>query len=126
MNKTEVEAYRRQLMALGQRLKGDVSDLTGEALRQVGGEASGNLSNAPVHPADLGSDTFEQEVSMSLLQNEERTLEEIAAALTRMEQGTFGRCEECRKPIPRERLQAVPYARHCVDCAKRLESRTPG
>lgn len=126
MNKTEVENYRRQLMALAQRLKGDMTDLSGEALRQVGGEASGNLSNAPVHPADLGSDTFEQEVSMSLLQNEERTLEEIAAALGRMDQGTFGRCEECQKPIPKERLQAVPYARYCVECAKRLEGPPPG
>ena len=42
-------------------------------------------------------------------------------ALDRIAQGTFGRCEECRAEIPRARLQAVPYARHCVACARKLE-----
>src|SRR5262249_24936366 len=94
MTPTELETYRQQLFALGKRLEGDVAELTNEALRKAGGEADGNLSNTPLHLADLGSDYFEQEMSMSLLENDEHQLEEVAAALTRIEQGTFGRCEE--------------------------------
>ena len=125
MTKTELEKYRQQLLSLGKRLKGDLGGLQGEALRSVGGEASGNLSNAPVHMADLGSDTFEQEVTMNLLENDERTLEAIAAALQRIDAGTFGRCEECGKEIARERLQAVPYTPWCMTCAAKREGKPP-
>jgi DnaK suppressor protein len=121
MTKTEHEHFRRQLLNVGQRLKVQVAGLSSEALRKSGGEASGSLSNTPVHMADLGTDNFEQEVSMSLLENEEQVLEEIAAALTRLDKGTFGTCEECGQPIPRERLEAVPYARLCIDCARQAQ-----
>jgi len=106
---------------LRSRLTGDVSHLADEALRSTGGEASGSLSNAPLHMADLGTDNFEQEFTLGLIQNEEQALDEIAAALDRLDQGTFGRCEECHKEIPKQRLQAIPYTRHCVECARKLQ-----
>ncbi len=121
MTKTELETFRENLMALRDRHNGDVSHLADEALRRTGGGAAGNLSNMPIHMADLGTDNFEQEFTLSLLQNEEQLLEEIAAALERIKQGNFGRCEECQGEIPKMRLQAVPYARNCVDCARKLE-----
>jgi RNA polymerase-binding transcription factor DksA len=71
--------------------------------------------------ADLGTDNFEQEFTLGLLQNEELLLKEIEAALKRLEQGDFGLCEECQRSIPRARLQALVYTRHCVDCARKLE-----
>jgi RNA polymerase-binding transcription factor DksA len=121
MTATDLDTYRRQLLAMRAQLNGDVSHLTDEALRKSGGEASGNLSNMPIHMADLVSDNFEQEFTFSLLENEEGRLKEIGAALDRIEQGTFGRCEECHKPIAKARLQALPFARHCVDCARKLQ-----
>jgi RNA polymerase-binding protein DksA len=121
MTKAVLETFRQELLALRNRLKGDVTNLADEALRKAGGEASGSLSNMPIHMADLGTDNFEQEFTLSLLQNEEQALDEIGAALDRIAQGTFGRCEECQKEIPRARLQALPYARHCVECARKLE-----
>jgi RNA polymerase-binding transcription factor DksA len=75
----------------------------------------------PIHMADLGTDNFEQEFTLSLLQNEEHALEEIDAAIGRIDRGAFGRCEECDKEIPRDRLKALPYARHCLACARKLE-----
>jgi RNA polymerase-binding protein DksA len=122
MNQADLEHYRNSLLALRRRLSGDVSHLADEALRARGGEASGSLSNAPLHPADLGTDNFEQEFTFNLLQNQEQTLEEIADALERIQQGTFGHCEECGGPIPQGRLQALPYTRHCVACARKLQS----
>ncbi|HKI34606.1 MAG TPA: TraR/DksA family transcriptional regulator [Gemmataceae bacterium] len=121
MTHAELEGFRQQLLDLRSRLRGDVSHLTSEALHKTGGEASGNLSNTPIHMADLGTDNFEQEFTLGLIQNEEQALDEIAGALDRLDQQAFGRCEECQKEIPRARLQALPYTRHCVECARKLQ-----
>jgi DnaK suppressor protein len=122
MTKAELEGYRESLLALRNRHNGDVSHLTDEALRRTEGGGGGNLSNMPIHMADLGTDNFEQEFTLSLLQNEEQLLDEIGAALDRVNQGTYGKCEECQQEIPRIRLQAVPYTRYCVECARKQEN----
>jgi len=121
MTELELKYFRRRLLALKKRVGGDLSGLEEEALRAVGGEASGGLSNVPIHLGDLGTDNFDEEVNLGLLENEQQILQEIDDALTRVEQGTFGRCEECQQEIPRERLQAVPYARYCLRHAKEFQ-----
>ena len=123
MNKSEIEAYRQQLTELRERLNGDVSHLTNEALQTESGAAS-NASSMPIHMADLGTDNFERENTLNLLANEQERLEEIRDALERIKQGTFGKCEECQTPIPKPRLKEVPYARYCVECARKLERRS--
>jgi RNA polymerase-binding transcription factor DksA len=124
MTKTELEAYRQSLLTLRSRVTGDVSHLSDEALRQNQKEASGNLSSMPIHMADIGSDNFEQEFTLNLLANEETVLAEIAGALERIDDGSFGRCEECQAPIPKTRLKELPYTRYCVQCARKLEQRS--
>ncbi len=119
MTPTELSAYRDTLLTLRARVTGDVSHLTSEALREGG--AGGGLSHTPIHMADLGTDNFEQEFTFSLVENQEQTIEEIDAALARIRLGTFGRCEECGQEIPKARLQALPYALHCVACARKQE-----
>jgi RNA polymerase-binding transcription factor DksA len=121
MTKAEMDVYRESLLALRDRHNGDASHLADEALRRTGGGAAGNLSNMPIHMADLGTDNFEQEFTLSLLQNEEQLVGEITSALERIRHGTFGQCEECQGDIPKPRLQALPYARYCVGCARKLE-----
>ncbi len=121
MTKAEIEAYRRQLTELRERLNGDVSHLTSEALGKPDG---GGLSHMPIHMADLGTDAFEQENTLSLLANEQQRLEEIGDALDRLQQGKFGRCEECDVEIGKARLKELPYARYCVACARKLEQRS--
>jgi len=116
MTKAKLKAYRGTLVALHERLQKDASQLQDEALKSDR-EAGGNLSHTPIHMADLGTDSFDQQFTLSLLENEEQILEEIASALERIEQGNFGRCEECQREIPKARLEAIPYARYCVDCA---------
>jgi len=124
MTKAEMEEYRRSLLSLKQRLDGDVSHLADEALRKNQKEASGNLSSMPIHMADIGTDNFEQEFTLSLLQSEEQVLGQIGDAMERIKDGTFGKCEECHNPIPKARLQAIPYPRYCVECARKLEQQT--
>ncbi len=126
MTQSEIATYRERLVALMKRLAGDRSQLKDEALRTTGGEASGSLSDVPLHLGDLGSHEFEEAVTLCLVENEEHIIAEINGALTRMEEGTFGRCEECRKPISRKRLEALPYSRYCIGCAqKQQRSATP-
>jgi RNA polymerase-binding transcription factor DksA len=121
MTGEELEKYRDKLLALRDRLDTDVAQLSSEALRQTGGEAAGSLSNTPLHLADLGSDTFAENVTLGILEKERQALQEVGDALARITQGTFGRCESCHGGITRERLQALPYARFCVNCAQKVE-----
>lgn len=122
MTKSELNRYRQALLSMGKRLQGDFSGVASEALRSTGGAASGNLSNAPFHLADLSSDTMEHEVAVSLLENQGILLEQIAAALDRIGKGTFGICQECQQPIPGARLDALPYTSYCVTCAARVQA----
>lgn len=119
MKKTDMDQYKQVLEQLRARLTGDVSLLADEALRAK--EASGNQSNMPMHMADVGSENFEQEFTLTLLQKEEDMLGEIDSALRRIAMGTFGACEECSTDILRERLRYLPYTRYCVECARKLE-----
>jgi RNA polymerase-binding transcription factor DksA len=114
----EIQDYRQRLLALKDRLDGDVSGLEEEARRPIGGEASGGLSDVPLHLADLGTDNYEEEVTLALLENQEQILAEIDEALARIAQGEFGRCQECGQEISRERLEAVPYTRYCRQHAR--------
>lgn len=121
MNRHETEKYRQRLLELAARLKSDEFLNVGEALCQTGGGSSGNLSNVPMHLADMGTETFEQEMSTSLLTNGRQMQSDVAAALDRIEQGNFGMCQQCNKDIGEGRLQAVPYTRYCLDCAQSAE-----
>jgi DnaK suppressor protein len=117
----ELVPYRQTLQSLRARLRGDLDQMTDEALRRDNGGGTGNLSNVPLHMADVGTDNYDQEFTLGLIENEQGTLELINEALARMEKGTYGQCVECAEPISKPRLQAIPYARHCIRCARKLE-----
>jgi RNA polymerase-binding transcription factor DksA len=120
MTNADRERFRAALLTLRARIKGDVSHLTDEAIRARAEVEGVNLAQSP-DMADQGSDSYEHDLSLSLLQNQEQTLAEIGEALGRIERGTFGRCEECGGAIARARLVALPYTRHCVSCARKLQ-----
>lgn len=107
----ELLEYRKRL------LRGEVSRLEGEALK----EGSGDLSTMPLHMADLGTDTFEQDMNLGLMQNENDELQAIEDALERIKEGVYGLCELCRKPMPKLRLRAIPYASLCIPCKRKEE-----
>jgi DnaK suppressor protein len=121
MKKDETELFKERLLLLRSRLRGDVTQLADAALKKNRSQANGDLSSMPIHMADIGSDNFEQEFTLSLMETEGGTLEKIDAALERIEEGTYGECEECGAKIPKQRLAAVPYTTMCVKCASRSE-----
>ncbi|MFN0054326.1 MAG: TraR/DksA family transcriptional regulator [Planctomycetales bacterium] len=128
MKKQEVAEFRDLLEDMQYRLRGDVSQLTNAALG-IDRLDGGSESKSPTHMAELGSETFEQDFSLSLAANEQETLSEITAALHRIKDGTYGLCEICLKEgktpahamIPKPRLRAIPYCRTCVECARKNE-----
>jgi RNA polymerase-binding transcription factor DksA len=124
MTEAELESYRRRLQDLKKRHGGILSDLEEEALRPCGADADGGLSEVPVHPADLSPAEYEEEVTLGLLETEAQILTELNDALARIDQGSFGRCVECGQAISRRRLHAIPYARHCLRCARRVQEAT--
>jgi DnaK suppressor protein len=121
IKKEELVSFREVLEGLRSRLRGDLDQMTDEALRRDNNGGTGNLSNVPLHMADLGTDNYDQEFTLGLIENEQGTLELVEEALERMENGTYGQCAECGEPIAKPRLQAIPYARHCIKCARKLE-----
>jgi RNA polymerase-binding transcription factor DksA len=121
MTAEQREQHRQRLVSMAARLKSMDEAVGDEALRQAGGDASGNLSHVPLHLADVSTETFEQEMSTTLLQNGRELQVEVAAALDRVEQGKFGQCQRCGQAIGEGRLQAVPYTRYCIDCAQKAE-----
>jgi DnaK suppressor protein len=121
MNRVELNGYKERLLMLRARLQGDVTQLADAALKKSRSEANGDLSSMPIHMADIGSDNFEQEFTLSLMENEGAALEKIEASLERIDEGTYGTCEECGVKIPKSRLNAIPYATLCVKCAGRRE-----
>jgi DnaK suppressor protein len=121
MNKPDLTAYKERLLALRARLRGDVDRMADGALKKSRSEANGDLSSMPIHMADIGSDNFEQEFTLSLMESDGGTLASIEASLERIEEGTYGQCEECGVKIPKTRLNAIPYATLCVRCAEQQE-----
>lgn len=75
----------------------------------------------PIHMADIGTDNYEQEFALELMDGERKLLREIDDALGRIEQGTYGICEGKGTPIAKARLEANPWARYCVKYARMLE-----
>jgi len=121
MTKADLNDFKQRLLALKRRLGGDLDQLEEETLRPVGGESSGSLSDVPLHPADVGTDNYDVELNLDLLENDAQLLAEVEDALARIENGTFGICENCHQEIPRKRLEALPYTRYCIRCAKLLQ-----
>jgi len=111
----ELEVYKSRLVGLRKRLTRDV-EMAEEALRDDV-VSPGELSNLHTHSADQSVDGMDKQIAIA--QNEEYLLEEVEAALARIEQGVYGTCDNCSREIARERLDAIPYTSLCIECAQR-------
>ena len=117
MSTTDLTLHRGTLLALRARLRGDVTQMADNVLNKD----HNNTTSTPTDMAELGSDNFDQELTLSLLGSENEALDQIEAAIKRIEDGSYGQCEECGGKIPKSRLEAIPYAALCVRCASQRE-----
>ncbi|MCA9051979.1 MAG: hypothetical protein KDA89_24745, partial [Planctomycetaceae bacterium] len=122
LNAEELDYFRKLLTGIQARIRGDVRLLKEEAF-SAHDHASSN------HMADMGSDEWDVDFSLRIVENDEEALAEIVRALNKIEAGTFGLCELClesgvpeaKARIPKARLNAIPYARNCVNCERKRE-----
>jgi RNA polymerase-binding protein DksA len=121
LSKSELADYRKILLEKRRALIGDMSGIESGALRTNRQDGSGDLSNMPTHPADIGSDNFEQEFTLGLLESERTMLKEINEALERIANGTYGICLGTGEFIGKARLKARPWAKYCIEYARQLE-----
>jgi len=122
MHKDKLDQFQSLLLDLRARLRGDIQSLDDQTRTGTGGDSSGNLSNTPLHLADLGTAVYLQELNATLLENQEYIRDEVLHALKRIEEGTYGNCENCGRPIIEERLELLPYTRYCTPCAETLQA----
>ena len=120
MTKTELKEFKTRLLERTRFLKGDLAGLE-EETRGGGTDSAGRESSAPGHTAELASDESERDLSYGRMASQTEELKEIAAALDRIKDGSFGKCETCDGGIPKERLRAIAYARLCVACQTKEE-----
>ena len=117
LSKKDLDKYRDLLILRRREIMGMVSGLETEALRSSGG----NLSNMPVHMADVGSDVFEQDFTLGMAATEREMVVQIDLALTRIAERIYGVCQATGKSIPKTRLNAKPWAKYTVEAARAVE-----
>lgn len=121
LTRAQLKEMRQALLAKRRAILGDMSTMEAEALGIARHGAAGDLSNVPTHPADIGTDNYEQEFTLGLLESERILLMEIDEALERIDNGTYGICLGTGKPINKARLEARPWAKYCIEYARLLE-----
>jgi DnaK suppressor protein len=115
LSQKDLAQFRELLLAKRSELIGDVSTLQNEALSKNRQDAAGDLSSMPIHMADLGTDNYEKEFTLGLIEGERALLRDIDDALKRIQDGTYGICQATGKPIGRARLRARPWAKYCYE-----------
>jgi len=118
-NQAELAHWREVLLKLRDRLDAESTQIRAEATHASGGESTGGFSNMPTHLGDDGSQESEEAVTFGMAENEATLVREVEDALARIQEHRFGACEDCDKRIPKTRLTALPYARHCFSCAEK-------
>ena len=114
------QVYYEDLMKLRSSLKGALGERSSETIGASARESSGELS---LNSSDAGTETFDRDVALSMVANEQEALNEIEDAIDRIFDGTFGVCQETKKPIKKNRLKAVPFTRFSLEGQDLFEKR---
>jgi RNA polymerase-binding transcription factor DksA len=114
----DLEDYKQRLLQKRRQVFGMITGMEDEALRSSGG----NLSNMPLHMADIGTDTYDQDFTLGMAESERGLMQEIDEALRRIQDRTYGVCQLSGQQIPKTRLDAKPWAKYTVESARRIES----
>lgn len=127
----DLDPFRTRLQEMHEQLERDI-ETHRQAVQNLGGgpdePGSGQhweRSGYGDHQADDATEVFEREKELGLEQTLEAHLRQVQHALQRIEDGTYGQCERCGKPIAKARLDALPEATLCIDCKAEQEAHTP-
>lgn len=121
MNKKDLQKFKKLLLKEREKLTKEMKHIQQDSLGKSHKEATGDLSSYTYHMADMATDNYGIDFSLDRASTEQKLLYLIDEALSRIEDGTYGDCERCKKKITRERLEAVPHAVLCIDCQSKEE-----
>lgn len=121
--KKEIAGFKKIVLKRKEEILDEIKHISEDTLKKTQKDASGDISGYTYHMADVATDSYDREFSLGLASNERKLLYELEDAVKKIEDGTFGICEECKTLITRTRLKAVPYARLCVKCQEKQEKK---
>ena len=123
LSREQIKQFRQLLITERVKLAEEIKSIARD-VSTTPRDASGDLSAYTVHMADMAADTYERELSMNIVSSEQEILYQIDDALKRLDDGSFGLCQQCNQPITMSRLRAVPYASLCIACQRSKEQKT--
>ncbi len=123
LNKKELGEFKKLIVKRKEETLDNIKHISNDTLKKSLKEASGDISGYAYHMADMATDTYDREFSLGIASNERELLYILEDALKKIEEGTFGICEECDAIISKTRLKAIPYARFCVKCQAKMEKK---
>jgi len=121
--KKDLKVYKDLLIKMKAQLLNQISNVEKDNLRTSQKDASGDLSGYTIHMADVATDSYDREFSLSRASTEQKAVYEIDEALKRIVDGEYGLCMTCGSSIAKNRLKAVPYAKYCIDCQSSEEKK---
>ena len=121
--KEQLKQFRQLLIVERTKLTDEIKSIAHDASTSPR-DASGDLSAYTIHMADMAADTYERELSMNIVSSEQEILYQIDDALKRLDDGSFGICQQCNQAIALSRLRAVPYASLCIECQRSKERKS--
>ncbi len=124
VKKSELDHFRKLLQEARKKIVGDLAHLEKDSLNTSQRDAAGDLSGYSLHIADMATDNFDREFNLDLASSEQQLLNQIDEALRKIDEGQYGVCETCSKPIAQKRLLAVPYTRLCIKCQSEEEKKS--
>ena len=122
-SKSDLKDFKKIVLKKKEEIINDLKHISDDTLRKSQKEASGDISGYTYHMADVASDNYDREFSLGLASGERKSLYELDDALKRIEEGTFGICDDCKSSITKIRLKAVPSARLCIKCQQKREKK---
>ena len=121
--KKDLVEFKKLILKLKDTVQEGIQHISDDTLKKSQKDASGDNSGYTYHMADVATDTYDREFSLGLASNDRQFLYELEDAMKKIEDGTFGICEDCKSFISKTRLKAVPYARFCVKRQEKKEKK---
>lgn len=121
--KKDLKEFKKIVLKRKQEVLDDLKHIADDTLRKSQKEASGDISGYTYHMADVATDNYDREFSLGLATGERKSLYELDDALKRIEDGSFGICDDCKSTITKIRLKAVPSAQLCIKCQQKREKK---
>ena len=121
--KKDLKNFKKLILKRKEEILEELRHIREDTLKQSQRDAAGDISAYTLHMADIATDSYDREFSLGIASNEHKLLYEIEDALKRIEDGKYGICENCLKPIAKIRLKALSYTRLCRKCQEKLEKK---